>query len=214
MGQAIAPPIELWGGNLCKRAVRTKREQSLLVEAGTLKDLAGLRNDVRWQVAGIEVQRPLFAESPDEDTVALPAPSVAEDMTADYATTGLKLGVHPVSLLRERLKRERCVDSEEIFRKRSGARVRVGGLVVLRQRPATAKGTTFVTLEDEKGNVQIIVWPTVGERQRKELIGSRLMVVDGKWDYAAGGANVISDRLTTRTKKPPFGGSYCVFFCF
>ena len=181
--------------DLCQRAELNKRDQTLLAEAGALKSLAGHRNDVRWQVAGIEVQRPLFAESPDEDLVALPAPSIAEDMTADYATTGLTLGVHPVSLLRDRLRKERCVDSEEIFRKRSGARVRVGGLVVLRQRPATAKGTTFITLEDEKGNVQIIVWPTLGERQRKELIGSRLMVVDGKWDYADGVGNIIADRL-------------------
>jgi error-prone DNA polymerase len=181
--------------DLCKRAALTKREQTLLVEAGALKHLAGHRNDARWEVAGIEVQRPLFAESPDEDEVALPAPSIAEDLRADYASTGLTLGVHPVSLLRERLRKERCLDSEEVTRKRSGARVRVAGLVVLRQRPATAKGTTFVTLEDEKGNVQIIVWPTLGERQRKELVGSRLMVVDGRWDCVDGVGNLIADRL-------------------
>ncbi len=181
--------------DLCKRAALTKREQTLLVEAGALKHLAGHRNDARWEVAGIEVQRPLFAESPDEEEVALPSPSIAEDLRADYASTGLTLGVHPVSLLRERLRKERCLDSEEVTRKRSGARVRVAGLVVLRQRPATAKGTTFVTLEDEKGNVQIIVWPTLGERQRKELVGSRLMVVDGRWDCVDGVGNLIADRL-------------------
>lgn len=181
--------------DLCKRAALTKREQTLLVEAGALKHLAGHRNDARWEVAGIEVQRPLFAESPEEDEVALPAPSIGEDLRADYASTGLTLGVHPVSLLRERLRKERCLDSEEVTRKQSGARVRVAGLVVLRQRPATAKGTTFVTLEDEKGNVQIIVWPTLGERQRKELVGSRLMVVDGRWDCVDGVGNLIADRL-------------------
>lgn len=181
--------------DLCRRASLNKREQTLLAEAGALKSLAGHRNDVRWQVAGIEVQRPLFAESPEEDTVALPAPSVAEDLQADYASVGLTLGVHPMSLLRDRLRKERCLDSEEVMGKRSGARVRVAGLVVLRQRPATAKGTTFVTLEDEKGNVQIIVWPTLGERQRKELVGSRLMVVDGKWDCVDGVGNLIADRL-------------------
>jgi error-prone DNA polymerase len=76
-------------------------------------------------VAGIEVQRPLFAERPDEDDVPLPAPSVAEDLQADYASMGLTLGVHPMSLLRDRLRKERCLDSEEVTRKRSGARVRV-----------------------------------------------------------------------------------------
>ena len=186
--------------DLCKRAALTKREQTLLVEAGALKHLAGHRNDARWEVAGIEVQRPLFAESPDEEKVALPAPSIAEDLRADYASTGLTLGVHPVSLLRERLRKERCLDSEEVARKRSGVRVRVAGLVVLRQRPATAKGTTFVTLEDEKGNVQIIVWPALGERQRKELVGSRLMVVDGTWDCVDGVGNLIADRLRDMTE--------------
>lgn len=181
--------------DICRRASLNKREQTLLAEAGALKSLAGHRNDARWQVAGIEVQRPLFAESPDEDAVALPAPSVAEDLQADYASVGLTLGAHPMSLLRDRLRKERCLDSEEVMSKRSGARVRVAGLVVLRQRPATAKGTTFVTLEDEKGNVQIIVWPTLGERQRKELVGSRLMVVDGRWDCVDGVGNLIADRL-------------------
>jgi error-prone DNA polymerase len=181
--------------DLCRRASLNKREKILLAEAGALKSLAGHRNDARWQVAGIEVQRPLFAESPDEDAVALPAPSVAEDLQADYASVGLTLGAHPMSLLRDQLRKERCLDSEEVMSKRSGARVRVAGLVVLRQRPATAKGTTFVTLEDEKGNVQIIVWPTLGERQRKELVGSRLMVVDGRWDCVDGVGNLIADRL-------------------
>lgn len=144
-----------------------KREQTLIAEAGALKSLAGHRNDVRWQVAGIEAQRPLFAESPDEDAVLLPAPSIAEDLQADYASVGLTLGANPMSLLRDRLRKERCLDSEEVMCKRSGARVRVAGLFVLRQRPATTKGTTFITLEDEKGNMQIIVWPALGERQRK-----------------------------------------------
>lgn len=68
-------------------------------------------------LAGIEAQRPLFAESPDEDAVALPAPSVAEDLQADYASVGLTLGAHPMSLLRDRLRKERCLDSEEVMSK-------------------------------------------------------------------------------------------------
>ena len=66
---------------------------------------------------------------------------------------------------------------------------------MLRQRPATAKGTTFITLEGERGNVQIIVWPTRGERQRKELIGSRMLIVEGRWDYAEGVGSIIAERL-------------------
>jgi error-prone DNA polymerase len=129
----------------------------------------------------------------------LQAPSVAEDMIADYAALGLTLGAHPLSLLRARLRRDRCLTSEELRQQKSGRRVRVGGLVTLRQRPATASGTTFVSLEDEAGVVQVIVWPDLGEAQRRELMGSRLMVVEGKWEWANGVGNLIAERLTDRT---------------
>ncbi len=181
--------------DLCHRVRLNQREQALLAEAGALRTLAGHRNDARWTIAGVEQQKPLFATSPDEAAVALPAPSVGEDMLADYARVGLTLGAHPVALLRERLQRQRCLDSSQIAMRPTGSRVRAAGLVTLRQRPETAHGTTFVTLEDESGNVQIIVWPDLGERQRKELLGSRLLVVDGQWESVDGVGNLIATRL-------------------
>lgn len=166
-----------------------------MAESGALLAIAGNRNAARWQVAGVEQQRPLFAGSPQEDAIELPAPTVAQDLLADYATVGLTLGAHPLSLVRHHLAKERCIPSDELVTRRSGSRVRVAGLVTLRQRPETAKGTTFVTLEDEAGNVQVIVWASVAERQRKALLGSKLLVVDGRWDCADGAGNVIADRV-------------------
>ncbi|TDK26200.1 error-prone DNA polymerase [Luteimonas aestuarii] len=181
--------------DMCHRGQLDRRDQTLLAEAGALARLSGHRNGARWEIAGVEQQRPLFSDSPDEDAVDLPSPQEGEDLTADYATLGLTLGRHPLALLRDQLKRKRCVDSREVMARRSGSRVRVAGLVTLRQRPATASGTTFLTLEDEHGNVQVIVWPDLGERQRKELIGSRLMVVDGKWEWSDGVGNLVANRL-------------------
>jgi len=181
--------------DLCHRADLDRREQALLAEAGALASLSGHRNEARWEVAGVERQRPLFADSPLETKIILPAPTEGENLQADYATLGLTLGKHPLALLRARLKKDRCVDSQEILRRRNGSRVRAAGLVTLRQRPETAKGTSFLTLEDEAGNIQVIIWPAIGERQRKEFLGSALLVVDGLWQMADGVGNLIAQRL-------------------
>lgn len=181
--------------DLCHRAGLDRRERTLLVEAGALASLAGHRNAARWSVAGVERQSPLREGSPAEMFVELPMPSRGEDLLSDYASIGLTLGEHPMALIRPSLKANRCLGSQEITGRRSGARVRVAGLVTLRQRPATANGTTFLTLEDEGGVVQVIVWPDLGLRQRKELLGSRLLAVDGKWEMADGVGNLIATRL-------------------
>jgi error-prone DNA polymerase len=186
--------------DLCHRAELDRRERTLLVEAGALASLAGHRNAARWLVAGVEQPSPLKQGSPMELFVELPTPSKGEDLLSDYASIGLTLGEHPMALIRPSLKAKRCVGSQDITRRRSGARVRVAGLVTLRQRPATANGTTFLTLEDEGGVVQVIVWPDLGLRQRKELLGSRLLAVDGKWEMADGVGNLIATRLHDLTE--------------
>jgi error-prone DNA polymerase len=181
--------------DLCHRTGLDRRERTLLVEAGALASLAGHRNAARWSVAGVERQSPLREGSPTESAVELPMPTQGEDLLSDYASTGLTLGEHPMSLIRPSLRQRRCLGSQELASRRSGARVRMAGLVTLRQRPATAHGTTFLTLEDETGVVQVIVWPDLGNRQRKELLGSRLLAVDGKWEMADGVGNLIATRL-------------------
>lgn len=186
--------------DLCHRADLDRKERALLTEADALKALAGHRNNARWGVAGVERQMPLLDRSPDEIQVALPAPTEGEDLLADYGTIGLTLGRHPLALIRDLLAKRRCLPSQAIWKRRSGSRVRMAGIVSLRQRPATANGTTFITLEDESGVIQVIVWADLGARQRKELLGSRLLAVDGKWEIADGVGNLIANRLHDLTE--------------
>ena len=180
---------------LCHLAKLDRRDRRLLAEAGALATLVGHRNDARWSIAGVESQRPLLSSSPIEDALMLDAPSQGEEMLADYASLGLTLGAHPMSLLRSRLVGKRCLDSKQLMQRKDGVRVRAAGVVSLRQRPETAHGTTFLTLEDERGNIQVIVWPDLGIRQRKELLQSRLLLVEGRWQKAEGVGNLIATRL-------------------
>ncbi len=119
-------------------------------------------------------------------------------MIADYATTGLTTG-HPLELLRERLRAEGAVDVGALAGLPHGAHVRIGGLVIARQRPGTAKGITFMLLEDEQGTVNVIVSPQIYERDRLAVRTEPLVIVDGRLERhaAAGGAiNVLARRVT------------------
>jgi error-prone DNA polymerase len=185
--------------DLCVRAALDDRASSLLAEAGALKSLIGHRHDARWAVAGLEPQRPLFDDSPEEAEVALPVPTAGQDAVADYRSLGLTLGAHPVSLLRDRLRRERCLGSADLQTRKHGSRLRAAGLVTMRQRPATASGAVFVTLEDEGGVINVVVWRDLAERQRRELVGSRLLAVDGKWERVDGVEHLIATRLHDMT---------------
>ena len=180
---------------LCHRAGLDERARSLLAEAGALKGLAGHRHRARWAVGGVEKQLPLFDGSPAEDTVSLPVPSTGEDLLADYARIGLTLGPHPLSLLRRQLAMRRYRRSRELRELPHGSRVRAAGLVTMRQRPETASGTTFITLEDEDGMVNVVVWRDLGERQRRVLIESRLLGVEGRWETVDGVHHLIASRL-------------------
>ena len=181
--------------DLCLRARLDEKARNALAEAGALQSLAGHRHAARWAVAGIERQRPLLPGSPDEDLVALPFPGRGEDVTSDYRATGLTLGAHPLSLLRERLRRQRVVDSSQLRGLPHGRGAFAAGIVTQRQRPATAKGTIFITLEDEHGMVNVVVWSHVALRDRKTLLGARLMGVRGRWEQVDGVAHLIARRL-------------------
>jgi error-prone DNA polymerase len=185
--------------DVCARAELDVRASALLAEAGALKSIVGHRHEARWTVAGLEPQRPLFDDSPVEDAVALPVPTSGQDAVADYRSLGLTLGAHPLSLLRHRLRRERCLGSADLRTRTHGSRLRAAGLVTMRQRPATAGGAVFVTLEDEGGIINVVVWRDLAERQRRELIGSRLLAVDGKWERVDGVEHLIASRLRDLT---------------
>ena len=183
--------------DLCRRADLDRRDQNLLADAGSLRGLTGHRHRARWAIQGVEAQRPLFDDigPTREIRVTLPPPSISEDMRADYATTGTTLGPHPLKLIRGMLKGRRCRSSEELSRMPHGAHVRYAGLVRLRQRPETASGVTFMTLEDEAGMVNAIIWKDLADRQRRVMLDSQLMCIHGKVERQDGVQHLIAQRL-------------------
>jgi error-prone DNA polymerase len=187
--------------DLDERAGLDARAEALLADAGALRALAGNRHQARWDVAGVHKQLGLFAglPSPDEARVALPVPTVGEDLQADYVTVGTTLGPHPLALLRDELRKRRCRSSNELLAVEHGRNVSVAGLVTGRQRPGTASGVTFVTLEDEFGNLNVVVWRDLAERQRAALVNSRLLKVDGRWEAVGEVRHLIAGRLTDLT---------------
>ncbi len=184
--------------DLGERARLDARAQEQLADAGALRGLAGDRHRARWEVAGVQKQLGLFVGLPsqEEDVVSLPKPTVGEDLQADYASVGTTLGPHPLALLRGELQARRCRSSKELMAVEHGRPVSVAGLVTGRQRPGTASGVTFVTLEDEFGNVNVVVWRDLAERQRQVLVGSQLLKVDGRWEKEGEVRHLIAGRLS------------------
>ncbi|MCM2335501.1 MAG: error-prone DNA polymerase [Pseudomonas sp.] len=187
------PPRDL--ADLRLRAGLDAKACAALAEANALQGLVGHRHDARWAVAGLEGRRPLLPGSPDEDAILLPAPRADEEIASDYRAVGLSLGAHPMSLLRERLRAQRIAGSRELRAAPHGRGVRAAGLVTQRQRPATARGTVFVTLEDEDGMINVIVWPDLAMRQRKPLLGARLLAVRGRWERVDGVEHLVARQL-------------------
>jgi len=182
--------------DLARRAGLNRHDMEALAAAGALGGLSGHRRHALWDVSGIERMPPLLADSAiDEMPPALIAPSEGEDIVADYASLGLTLGRHPLALLRERLQRQHMLTAAELRDLPNGRIARVTGLVTGRQRPGTASGVTFVTLEDETGMVNVIVWRDLAERQRKELLRSNLLTVYGTLERAGEVVHLIAGRL-------------------
>ena len=179
---------------LAQRARLDRREMRCLAAAGALHSLAGHRRLAHWSAAGAERLPPLDAPA-DEALPALAAPSEGEDIVADYASLGLTLGRHPLALLRDRLKKLKIVEAGNLNRYSRGSSARVAGLVTCRQRPDTASGVIFVTLEDETGCVNVVVWRRVAERQPDELLGARLLGVHGVIERDGDVIHVVARRL-------------------
>ncbi|RAN81071.1 error-prone DNA polymerase [Bacillus sp. SRB_336] len=186
--------------DLCARAGLDRRQQNLLADAAALRGLAGHRHRARWAVAGVEGQLPLFGrDSPAESSIVLPLPTQAEDTLADYARLGLSLGPHPLRQIRARLRAAHCIDGKALRSRPHNSHVRVAGLVTSRQQPQTASGIIFVTLEDEHGLVNVVVWRHVAEAQRRALLEARLLAVEGQWEQVDGVSHLIAHRLKDLT---------------
>ena len=181
---------------LAERAGLDRRELGCLAAAGALAGFAGHRHRAAWNVAGVEAPLPLMPQPRiPEGIPLLRAPREGEDIVADYAHTGLTLRRHPLALLRARLEARGVMTAARLRELPDGSTVRTAGLVITRQRPGSAQGVTFVTLEDETGYVNLIVWRDVADRQRQPLIASRLMGVAGKLQLEGEVMHVIAHRL-------------------
>ncbi|MGN7916101.1 error-prone DNA polymerase [Lysobacter sp. 22409] len=186
--------------DLCARAAIDARVRALLADSGALRALAGHRHRARWAVAGVDTQLPLFAGvARDEAPVSLPLPTAGEDVQADYALLGTTLGRHPLSLLRSTLHARRCRRSSQLAKTESGTQVRFAGLVTVRQHPETSGGVTFLSLEDEDGTVNAIVWRDLAQRQRRVLVEARLMAIDARLERVDGVQNLIVSRMEDLT---------------
>jgi error-prone DNA polymerase len=163
-----------------------KRALILLADADAFRSIGLDRRAALWAVRRLpdDVPLPLFQaaiarEQPDENAKPLPQMPLPEQVVADYQTIRLSLKGHPMEFLRERFTRERVVACRDVNHKNDKRRVSCAGVVLVRQRPGSAKGVVFMTLEDETGIANIVVWPKVMEQYRKEVMGARLILVEG-----------------------------------
>jgi len=186
---------------LMRRARLDRHELKCLAASDALVAIAGHRRLAYWQVAGVDTASHLLAEAPIHETdPQLSAPSEGDGLVADYRSLGLTLGRHPLALLRSRLARMRLATAADVRRLPHGSSVRAAGIVIGRQRPDTASGVVFVTLEDETGCVNVIVWRDLGERQRRELLSARLMAVYGSVEREGEVVHVIARRLADHSE--------------
>ncbi|MDO8931149.1 MAG: error-prone DNA polymerase, partial [Rhodocyclaceae bacterium] len=172
-----------------------------LAAAAALAALAGHRRQAAWVAAAVPVQRDLLFDAPAIEAVpALPPPGEGADLVADYAHLGLTLGRHPLALLRGHLDRWRYATTSRLRELEHNRPARAVGIVTCRQRPGTASGVIFLTLEDETGLANVIVHAELAERQRRELLGARLLGVLGMLQREGEVVHLVAKRLLDHTE--------------
>jgi len=192
--RAVRPFCDL--RDLALRASLSEKDMQTLAAADALKNLAGHRREALWQASATAPGRGLLRGAlPEPEPLHLPPPSDLDQTVSDYRTLGLTLGRHPLSFLRKQLFDRRFMTAEILKTYQQGQFARACGIVTVRQRPATAKGTIFVTLEDETGHVNVIVWPSLIEQQRHELLNASLLGVYGIWQTENNVNHLIAKRL-------------------
>lgn len=183
--------------DMTRRASLNSAERRRLADAGALQRLSGDRYRARWDSAGAELPAPVLAGAAIEETaVALRHPTLREDVMTDYATLGLSLVRHPLGLVRDALAKLRVSPTRAAADPANrGRHLRCAGLVTVRQHPGTSKGVTFVTLEDETGLVNVVVWQALAQKQHRVLVESTIMAVDGVLEASEGVHHLIAKRL-------------------
>ncbi len=193
--------------NLRQWATLDKRDMEALADADALQSLSGHRHQSQWQIMALEQTRPLLQEEQQQpgryfdDGVQLPAPQVAEEVLSDYRATGLTLRAHPMSLLRDRYPFNRCKRYAELAQLGNNRFVRIAGLVTCRQRPGSASGVLFLTLEDETGNSNVVVWKRTQQQFRQVLMTGQLLLIKGTVETKDDVTHVIAGALYDYTHE-------------
>lgn len=186
--------------DLARRADLDKHEMERLAGADALASLSGHRRQQVWGAAGLRRPPKLLRDAPvDEDYLELPEAPEGEAVVHDYATISLTLRSHPLALLRSRLTELKLRTAADLHTMPNGRLVRYCGIVTLRQQAETANGTIFISLEDETGVIQVIVWKSLREQQRPEVLRSRLLAVYGTWQRDGDATSLIAGRLVDLT---------------
>jgi error-prone DNA polymerase len=193
--------------DLKRRARLNARAMELLSDADALRSLNLDRRQALWRAKGLaEVALPLFehvSEYGPEVDPALPDMPLSEHVVHDYARLRLSLKGHPVAFFRPELAAKRFITSASLKTAANNSRVDIAGLVLVRQKPGTAKGVLFATLEDETGSANVIVWPKIFERFRRETLAAKFMSVRGRLQREGGVIHVIAERITNLNHRLP-----------
>ncbi|MCG3186764.1 MAG: Error-prone DNA polymerase [Rhodocyclaceae bacterium] len=194
-----APFVDM--DDFCRRTRLGRRDLDSLADADALRTLAGHRRMALWRTLGTMPDDVPLAVTPREPVQPeLLPPTEVESLLADYRRLGLTLGRHPLALLRDTLRAMRLASAADLKSARHRQPIGVAGLVTCRQRPGTASGAVFVTLEDETGSINVVVWRHLVERQRRELLGSCLMGVHGIVERKDDVIHVIAGRLVDHSR--------------
>ncbi|MFM0382752.1 error-prone DNA polymerase [Paraburkholderia dipogonis] len=194
LARAVRPFADV--SDLARRAQLDRKDLQALAAADALRSLAGDRRAALWHAVAAVPDRDLLRGATDDDATPVLAPMTeGQQIASDYRTLGLTLGRHPLELLRPRLLAQRLLPASTLAGFRNGQLARACGIVTVRQRPGTAKGVMFVTLEDETGQVNLIIWPSLLEKQRREALGSSLLAVYGVWQREGEVRHLVAHRL-------------------
>jgi error-prone DNA polymerase len=182
--------------DLARRAQLDRGALRALADAGALAGISGHRRQAWWQVLGVADHGPLLKDTPIREPAAeLKAPEEGEDLVSDYASLGLTLGRHPMALLRDQLRTRGYRPSATLESAGHRRIARAAGLVTNRQRPGAAGGVVFLTLEDEDGSVNVVVWKDLAERQRHIVVEAQLLGVVGIWERRGDVCHLVAGRL-------------------
>jgi error-prone DNA polymerase len=200
VGRPFADAADLW-----RRSGLSVAALETLARADAYGSVGRTRRQALWAVRALGPEPlPLFAaagENRPDPEVRLPVMELGEEVSHDYASLRLSLKRHPLALMRDTLTAERVTPAERLVSMKNGARVTVAGLALIRQRPGTASGVIFITLEDETGVANLVVWPKTFERYRREVMTARLIRVTGELQREGIVIHVIAQRMEDLTDR-------------